>query len=186
MLPNPIEEQPLALPKCTSEARHSSRCRVCLHPQRAAIERSFVRRTLTVADICTKYNIGRDSVYRHSDALNLIEPRNRNWRAPVIPDNSDAVSTETVETGASEKTVLPAEKEATVYARAMIELLLLKPDNDLLSAIEEAIEAKSRDSRLPIDLAANQIHIVAALTKIKREPDNWPMWFRNRGYEKEL
>jgi hypothetical protein len=60
----------------------------------------------------------------------------------------------------------------------MIELLLLKSDDDLVSAIEEAIEAKVRDSGLPIDLAANQIYVTAALTKIRKEPDSWPRWFR--------
>ena len=163
-------------------ALHAGR-HVCRHPRRAAIEHCFVLRSHTVADICMKYGIKRDSLYRHADALNLIEPRNRNWRAPVISDNSAEVGTEAAE---PEKTVLPAEKETGVYARAMIELLLLEPDNDLVSAIEEAIETKARDSGLPVDLAANQIHIAAALIKIRKEPDSWPRWFRNKGYEKEV
>ena len=75
---------------------------------------------------------------------------------------------------------------ATTYARAMVELLLLEANDDLLTAIQEAIEVKAQESGLPIDVAANQVHIAAALTKIKNEPANWPTWFKNRGYEKEV
>ena len=186
MLPNSIEEQPIASSKNASRPRHLSRCSICAHPQRRTIERAFVNKILTVSEIHQKFGVGHDAVYRHAHALNLLATRNRNWRAPVIPDNPAQGTTETAEAGAPEKTVLPAEKETTVYARAMIDLLLLKPDNSLVCAIEEVIEAEARDSGLPIDLAANQIHIVAALTKIRKEPDDWPRWFRNKGYELSL
>jgi hypothetical protein len=68
----------------------------------------------------------------------------------------------------------------------MAEFLMLKPDNDLPLAIEKAIQANARRSGLPIDLVASGIQITAALTKIKKEPDSWPTWFRNTGCEKEL
>lgn len=147
---------------------------------------AFLHRTMSVSDIRQKFGVGHDAVYRHAHALNLLPTRNKNWRGSVQSDNSAEVTTEAAEAGAPEKTVLPAEKETTVYARAMIELLLLKSDNDLLSAIEEAIETKARGSGLPIDVAGNQIYVAGALTKIKQEPDDWPMWFRNKGYEKEF
>jgi hypothetical protein len=138
---------------------------------------------MSVSDIHKKFGVGHDAVYRHAHALNLLGARNRNWRGNVQSDNLAEGTTEVSETEKSEKSVIHAEKEVTPYARAMIELLLLEPDNDLPSAIEEAIEAKARDSSLPVDQAANQIYIAAALTKISKEPDNWPGWFRNRGYE---
>lgn len=138
---------------------------------------------MSVSDIRQKFGVGHDAVYRHAHALNLLPTRNKNWRGAVQSDNSDAVSTEAK---ALEKSVLPAEKEVTACARLMIELLLLKPDNDLVSAIEDAVVAKARDSGLPIDLAANEIHIAAALTKIRKEPDDWPRWFRSKDYENEV
>jgi hypothetical protein len=133
---------------------------------------------MSVANIHKKFGVGHDAVYRHAHALNLLPTRNRNWRSSVQSDNLGEVSTQAVEMGKSENSVLLAEKQSTPYARAMIELLLLKSDDDLVSAIEEAIEAKVRDSGLPIDLAANQIYVTAALTKIRKEPDSWPRWFR--------
>jgi hypothetical protein len=62
---------------------------------------------------------------------------------------------------------------------------MLKPDDDLLTGIEEAIQAKARSSGLPIDLVASGIRITAALTKIKKQPDDWPSWFRNGVYDRE-
>ncbi len=76
-------------------------------------------------------------------------------------------------------------KETIPCARAIIELLLLESDDTLLSAIEEAIGAKARDSGLPIYFTANQIRI-AAVTDIGKSPEDWPTWFRNGGYEKEV
>lgn len=181
-----VSSQALASNLQAAEARHSSRCGICSHPQRRTIEHAFLHRTMSVSDIHQKFGVGHDAVYRHAHALNLLPTRNCNWRGGVQSDNLTANTTETGEVEKSENSVPHAEQEATPYARAMVELLSLNSDNQLLSAIEEAIEAKARDGGLAVDFAANQIYIAAALTKIRKQPDDWLTWFGSKGYEKDV
>ena len=160
-----------------TQARHRARCGICSHPERLAIERAFLFRQMSVADITKRYGVGHDAVYRHSHAMNLLADRNRNWRAPAESDN-DGASTAEPETST---TSLPSEAPWTPHARAIIELLQIRASEELLVAIERVIEAKANQDNGNVDKAANEVFVAAALVKIARPPDSWLTWFQQLG-----
>jgi hypothetical protein len=129
---------------------------------------------MSVADITKRYGVGHDAVYRHSHAMNLQGARNRNFRAPSESDNDGASSAEPE----SPTTSLPSEAPWTPHARAIIELLQIRVSEELLVAIEHAIETKANQDNGNVDEAANEVFVTAALVKIGRPPDNWLTWFQ--------
>ena len=65
-------------------ARHEDGgCRVCRHPQRAAIETEFVR-WKTLREIEAEFSVPKDSVARHARARGLEERRSRNVRGALV------------------------------------------------------------------------------------------------------
>jgi hypothetical protein len=62
--------------------RHESRCSVCLHPLRAEIDEAFVN-WMGPRRIARKYHISPDALYRHANATNLMDRRQRNVRAAL-------------------------------------------------------------------------------------------------------
>jgi len=156
-----------------SRTRHESRCGICSHPHRRAIENAFLRRTSTVSDISRRYGVGHDGIYRHARATGLLDK----WKASRRNGNeSDSVAEENrgITVG---KTLFHAEVEATSYARAMIELLQIPADDQVLTAIEGAIQAKAQAENLDLDVAANSLFNEAALMKIAGGPHSWLEWF---------
>ncbi len=105
-----VSKPAIRVRKQVPQARHSSRCSICSHPQRRSIERAFLYRRISVAEMKTRYGVGHDAVYRHAHALGLLEARNRNWRRPVEPDECPP---DDRGPGENEKTVFHAEVEAT-------------------------------------------------------------------------
>jgi hypothetical protein len=63
--------------------RHQRNCSICRHEQRAEIEADFVG-WCSPAAIAAEYGLAdRSSVYRHANALKLVEKRKRNIRAAL-------------------------------------------------------------------------------------------------------
>jgi hypothetical protein len=160
-----------------SEARHEARCGICSHPERLAIEKAFLRREMSVAEITRRYGVGHDAVYRHSHAMNLLGTRNRNFRAPAESYNDRTSTAEPV----TPTTSLPSEAPWTPHARAIIELLQITTSGEVLMAIERAIEFNVRHENATVDEAANEVFVITALVKIERAPDNWLTWFQELG-----
>lgn len=63
----------------SSKAAHESRCGVCRHPERAAIEEAFVH-WQNPRDIQDEYRISERAIYRHAHALGLFSIRSHNLR----------------------------------------------------------------------------------------------------------
>ena len=63
------------------------------------------------------------------------------------------------------------------YARATMELLQIPTTDELLTAIERAIQAKAQADNLAIDVAANSLFNEAALMKVAGGPSSWLEWF---------
>jgi hypothetical protein len=158
-----------------SPARHRARCGICAHPERSAIERAFLYREMSVAEITKRYGVGHDATYRHAHAMNLLPVRNRNWRAPIELDIFDRP---TITTAVEPEPVVRIDRHSTPYARAIIELLQIPASDEVLAAIEQAVENKSERESTGPDTAANDIFISAALVKIARPPDSWLTWFQ--------
>lgn len=59
-----------------------------------------------------------------------------------------------------------------------MELLQVPADGEVLTAIEQAIEAKATAENIPVDLAANALFNTAALAKIQGAPPSWLGWFQ--------
>jgi hypothetical protein len=113
-------------------------------------------------EITDKYRLAAGSACAHS----RLPARACSQPAADLPDN---LAEETTGAGEKGRSVLDAEKEVAPYARAMVELLPLKSDDELL-AIEEAIESKARAGGLPIDLVASGIQITAYFPPRNRSP----------------
>ena len=63
--------------------RHKRCCKICAHAQRKEIEEDFVAWKSPIA-IAAEYGLAdRMNVYRHADALGLVERRRRNIRAAL-------------------------------------------------------------------------------------------------------
>ena len=166
-----------------SRARHEARCGICSHPERLAIEEAFLYRQMSVAEITKRYGVGHDATYRHAHAMNLLPTRNRNCQAPQESDSSDRPSNTSIV--ALPKCVLPAEVGSTPHARAIIELLGVSPSDEVLTAVDRAIEDKMEKENIGVDKAANDIFVAAALVKIARPPDSWLTWFQQLSKETE-
>ncbi len=72
-----MSEKPTEKP--INRGRHEAGCKVCRHAQREDIEREWVDWGST-AEIAKQHGLTRDSVYRHSHALDLFAKRQRNIR----------------------------------------------------------------------------------------------------------
>ena len=62
--------------------RHESHCSICAHAQRDDIEQEFVNWT-SPTRIAKRYNVSRDSIYRHARAQGLMLKRHRNVRTAL-------------------------------------------------------------------------------------------------------
>jgi hypothetical protein len=61
-------------------ARHERKCSVCQHPEREAIEETFLH-WHSVVDIKVEFDLpGTTAIYRHAHAYGLFERRARNFR----------------------------------------------------------------------------------------------------------
>jgi hypothetical protein len=65
-----------------NQARHEAHCTVCAHPERAEIEQAFVNWVSPVR-IATQFMVSSDAVYRHAQAMQLMDKRRRNIRAAL-------------------------------------------------------------------------------------------------------
>jgi len=65
-----------------SQVRHQAQCSVCAHPERAEIEQAFVNWVSPVR-IATQFMVSSDAVYRHAQAMKLMDKRRRNIRAAL-------------------------------------------------------------------------------------------------------
>jgi bacterioferritin-associated ferredoxin len=61
---------------------HESRCGICSHPERQAIESAFQQRRMSIAEIGRRYGVGHDAVYRHAHAVGLLKRGERRPRFP--------------------------------------------------------------------------------------------------------
>lgn len=88
--------QPPPLPPSASPLEyHQRNCTICPHPDRKAIEESFLRWD-SPAEIAEEYEISRSAVYRHASALELFDRRSRNVRfalGHVIEESSRVMPT---------------------------------------------------------------------------------------------
>src|SRR5437879_1722359 len=132
---------------------------------------------MSVADITRRYGVGHDAMYRHSRALNLLAQRWQNWIAVLESDNGRPPDGHVD----GENSVFHASEPATPHARAIIELLQIPASDEVLTAVERAIEIKARKEDVSGDEAANAVFVAAALAKIARPPDNWLVWFQTTG-----
>lgn len=72
-------QSPATAPE-TALARHSRKCAICNHPERATIEEEFVR-WAEPAGIVEEYELpARSSLYLHAHATGLLARRNQNLR----------------------------------------------------------------------------------------------------------
>jgi hypothetical protein len=74
---------------------HQRNCTICPHPDRQAIEESFLRWD-SPAEIAEEYEISRSAVYRHAVAIDLFDRRSRNVRfalGHVIEESSRVMPT---------------------------------------------------------------------------------------------
>lgn len=53
---------------------HQIRCSVCQHPERDAIEESFLH-WRSPGDLARDFNVSRNAIYRHANALGLFQRR---------------------------------------------------------------------------------------------------------------
>lgn len=65
-----------------SQGRHEYHCKICSHPKREEIEQAFLTWTSPI-QIAENYGVSRDSVYRHANALSLLDKRRRNLHAAL-------------------------------------------------------------------------------------------------------
>jgi len=161
--------------KTGSQARHEARCGICSHSERLAIEKAFLHHQMSVADITRCYGVGHDAVYRHLRALNLLAARHRNWSAMLESDNSRPSDGSLPD---AEKTVLRANEPSTIQAKTILELLHIPASDEIVMAVERAIENEAEAERTSIDMAANTVFVNAALVKIAKPPENWLHWFQ--------
>jgi hypothetical protein len=68
--------------KPINPGRHEYHCTICSHAQRDEVERAFLNWTSTSC-MGKQYGLSRDSIYRHANALGLIDKRRRNVRAAL-------------------------------------------------------------------------------------------------------
>jgi len=66
-------------PVRSSKAAHESRCSICRHEERAAIEEAFLH-WQNPRDIQDDYRVQERAIYRHAHALGLFSIRSRNLR----------------------------------------------------------------------------------------------------------
>ena len=66
----------------TAIGRHKKSCRVCAHPERKQIEDEWCAWANT-SNLARKYDLSRDSIYRHCHAFNLFQKRSRNLKAAL-------------------------------------------------------------------------------------------------------
>jgi hypothetical protein len=113
--------------------------------------------------------------------LNLLQARNRNWRALIESDNNERpATTPTVE---EPRIVIRTIGRSTPHARVIIELLEIPPSGEVLDVIERAVENKAAKETIGVNAAANDIFVSAALVKIARPPDSWLTWFQQLSEE---
>jgi hypothetical protein len=77
-----------------------------------------------------------------------------------------------------QETVVHADVPSTPYARAMMELLEIPADDELLTVVEEAIESKAGKENMATEVAANELFLAAAMVKIEKGSDGWLASFR--------
>jgi hypothetical protein len=65
--------------KSFSRKRHKTRCQICRHPEREAIDQAFIDWS-SIVGLARNYGITRDTIYRHAHAVGLFEKRQRNIR----------------------------------------------------------------------------------------------------------
>lgn len=65
-----------------SQGRHEYHCKICSHPKREEIEQAFLTWT-SPFQIAENYGVSRDSVYRHANALALLDKRRRNLHSAL-------------------------------------------------------------------------------------------------------
>ena len=65
-----------------SQARHRAQCSICAHPERAEIKQAFVNWVSPVR-IAAQFKVSSDAVYRHAQAMKLMDKRRRNIRAAL-------------------------------------------------------------------------------------------------------
>src|SRR5271157_751092 len=65
-----------------SRDRHEHQCRICSHPKRDEIERTFIA-WVSPVQIAKEYSVSRDGVYRHANVFGLMDKRRRNVRAAL-------------------------------------------------------------------------------------------------------
>jgi hypothetical protein len=68
--------------KPINPGKHAAECKIYVHAQPVEIELEFVN-CASANRIATTFAISRDSVYRHSHALDLFRRRQRNIRAAL-------------------------------------------------------------------------------------------------------
>ena len=68
--------------KPVNPGRHEYHCTICSHAQREEVERAFLNWN-SPSSISKQYSVSRDSIYRHANALGLMEKRRRNVRAAL-------------------------------------------------------------------------------------------------------
>lgn len=128
-------------------ARHRRLCAICRHSRRQDIEHDFVN-WRSPAEIAKSYKLSdRSTVYRHANALNLFEKRQRNVRAAL----------ERIIEKAGEVDVTSSAVVAAVQAYAKInaqgqwidrtETVNLHELFERMS--QDELEAYARDGRLP-------------------------------------
>jgi hypothetical protein len=83
----PSAQRPQSQPKSQNEidlAHHKRRCSICHHPDRDAIEESFLQwRRVKNIDFDFKPDGGPTAIYRHARALNLFKQRNLHLRTAL-------------------------------------------------------------------------------------------------------
>jgi hypothetical protein len=62
--------------------RHEYHCTICSHTKREEIERALLNWN-SPSSISKQYGVSRDSIYRHANALGLMDKRRRNVRAAL-------------------------------------------------------------------------------------------------------
>jgi hypothetical protein len=158
--------------------RHESRCGICSHPERRAIETVFQDRQTSVAIVANRYGIGRDALYRHAHAIGLSRIGQESHPAQV-----ESASTESDNGAMSanrENATLAAEDKSytvTQCAEALIDLLQIPPSEELIGAVEQAIQAHTSKNQPAVEGGANEIYIAAMKAKLFQPPDNWLTWF---------
>ena len=68
--------------KPINPGRHEYHCTICSHAQREEVERAFLNWN-SPSSISKQYSVSRDSIYRHANALGLMEKRRRNVRTAL-------------------------------------------------------------------------------------------------------